>query len=142
MQRFKTTIRKARFVEQGFSAQQMQSIGQQFIDTAERPRIRAGLTVYDQPAPPLSIGYAKRKTRRGLQPIRDWSLTGRTLRSMKVLTAGPNQARIGFTDAEANKRAAINNRRARQFGVSPADHTKLIQITLNTGKPVIAKQVA
>lgn len=129
-------------MEQGFSAQQMQSIGQQLVDGAIRPRIKSGLTADDQPAPPLAVGYAKRKQRRGLNPIRDWTLTGRTLRSMKVLSAGPNQARIGFTDPTANMRAAINNKRARQFGMSPNDHEKLIQITLNTGKPVVAQQVA
>ena len=98
--------------------------------------------MYDQPAPPLSLGYGRRKQRLGLQNKRDWTLTGRTLRSMKVLSAGPNQARIGFTDATANFRASINNRRARQFGVSPSDKAKLIQITLATGRPVVAKQVA
>jgi len=136
---FETKIRKARFVVAGYSAEQMVQMGNGLIEEAIRPRIRSGHTVQDAPAPALSAKYAKRKIRAGKQPIRDWTLTGRTLRSMKVLTAGPNRAVIGLTDAETNRRAFFNNRRSQQFGVSPNDRGKLPRIVARLDSPIKAQ---
>lgn len=85
------------------------------------PRLEAAKTISDSAAPPLKPKYLKAKLRRGKKGVRDWDLSGRLRRSMKVLVAKANSATIGFTDAETNKRAYINNRLVRQFGVSPSD---------------------
>lgn len=98
------------------------------LNTSIRDRITAGFTVDDSAAPPLKPGYAKFKARRGGSNIRDWRLTGRTMRSMRVLKANERRAEIGFTDSETNKRAAINNRRSRQFGVSPKDREMIARV--------------
>lgn len=139
--KFQPKIRKARFVVGPFTPQVMLAIGGAVNADIGR-RLDAGLDVDDRMAPPLKAtvasannskgvqivqrvfqdrGYKGRKLRKGLSPIRDWKFTGRTRRSMRVLSAGANTAVLGFSDAEAAKRAAINNRRWRQYGMSPAN---------------------
>ncbi len=122
---FETKIRRVRFATPGYTGAQMAGVGAGLVSRGIVPRIQAGRTVADSDAPPLAAGYAKVKARRAPPAVRNWTFSGRTLRSMKVLSAAPNRAVIGFTDAETNKRAAINNRRARQFGVSTADQRVL-----------------
>jgi hypothetical protein len=129
--RFQTVKRRARFSVAGYSANQMELIGQSVRDDIEQ-RILSARDVNDSPTPPLKNGargngYASQKARKAPPAIRNWKFTGRTLRSMKVLSAAPNQAKIGFTDAVANKRAFYNNRRWRQFGVSPGNRKALVQ---------------
>jgi len=70
-------------------------------------------------------GYADYKRARGLQPIRDWFWTGRTMRSLKVKSASENRAVIGFVDPNADRIAHVNNLREKQFGVSPTDRQAL-----------------
>ena len=92
-------------------------------------RIRLSVDVYDRPAPPLKVpakypngGYPRYKVSKyGGRPIRDWWRTGQTLRAMKVIQAATNRVVIGFTTPAANLRAFLNNRRWRQFGLSPRD---------------------
>lgn len=122
---FKTTIRKARFEYIGFSGEQMAQAANGLITRGIIPRIQSAKTVDDSPAPPLTPRYAKQKAKKAPPAVRNWTYTGRTLRSMKVLSAAPNRAEIRFSDAETNKRAAINNVRSRQFGVSGSDRVVL-----------------
>lgn len=122
---FETKFRKVRFVGNGYTPAQMTQVGNGLIVRGIVPRIQAGRTVDDSQAPPLRPAYAKAKARLHPPAVRNWTFTGRTLRSLKVLTAAENRAEIRFTDAETNKRAFINNRRSRQFGVSNADRTIL-----------------
>ncbi len=136
---FQIKITRARFHVSGYSPQQMVAIGQALISRGIVPRVRAGGTVADSPAPALRPGYARFKERRGVPAIRNWTLTGRTLRSLKVLRASANRAVIGFTDALTNLRAVLNNRRARQFGVSPADRNVVAQEIQAQDSPVSAK---
>jgi len=86
-----------------------------------RDRIRRGHDVNDQPAPPLSQKYARRKIRLGRQPIRDWTLTGTTMRALGPVTMSDGRFAVGFNDARAAKIAALNNSRSQQFGMSPAN---------------------
>lgn len=137
MARFQTKIRKARFEYTGYSPEQMVTAATALRDSIER-RILMGLDLGDAPAPPLKPSYLKYKQRRG-NPIRDWKLTGRTLRSMKVLSAQVNKAIIGFTDDVANRRAYFNNLRWRQFGVSPKDQSALKRILAALGSPIKSK---
>jgi hypothetical protein len=118
---FQTKIQRARFVTTGWTGTEMAKAADGLVRRGILPRLAAARTTADAPAPPLSETYAKRKIRKGAKPIRNWDFTGRLKRSMKVLSAGTNRAVIGFTDAETNARAYINNARVRQFGVSPAD---------------------
>lgn len=111
-------------------------------------RIKLARDVWDNPAPPLKQltkgvndnfgvqirtrpvkfqGYIGRKIARGRNPIRDWTYSRLTLDSMHVLQVGPRYAVIGFSHPLANLRAAINNRRWRQFGVSPSDRAVLLR---------------
>src|SRR5579872_4127253 len=96
---FQTKITRARFVLGPFTAEDMQTIGSVLTDTISA-RIRKGINVNDSPARPLKPGrnghrgYPDYKAARGLQPIRDWFWTGRTMRSLKVKSASENRAVI------------------------------------------------
>lgn len=128
-------ITKQRFFVPGYSPQKMVAIGQQLTNSV-RDRISEGMTVYDAPAPPLAPKYAKAKGRKAPPAIRNWKLTGRTMRSLAVLSAAHNKAVIGFTDPVSNMRAAINNARTRQFGVSPKNNRDLGAALAGAGSPV------
>jgi len=131
---FQTRISRARLVFSPFSAEQMAQIAE-IVAQSIRDRIHRGETVEDSAAKPLKPGrevnghrlrgYPDYKIGRGLQPIRDWTWTGRTMRALKVLTANENVAKIGFADPVADYRAHINNRREKAFGVSPNDRKAL-----------------
>jgi len=122
---FGGAFQSVRFVFVGYDQTQMRAIGDGFLKNSILPRIRNGLNVYDQPARALSPGYLKQKLKAGGKPIRDWNLTGRLMRSTRVTTARDNYAVLGATDAAINDRLFYNNRRERQFGVSPNDRPGL-----------------
>jgi len=148
MPRFQTVIRRARFVYSPFTAQEMQGFGQLLADTI-RARIQAGQNIYDQAAAPLKPGkpgrrgYPDYKSARGLQPIRDWTWSGFTLRCLKVLTANENQAVIGFLNETmpgrsltANQIAWLQNRREAQWGVSPRDRATVMN-AMQSYRPLV-----
>ena len=97
MARFQTVIKRARFAYSGYTATEMQGFAQVLADSI-RARIQSGQNIYDQAAAPLKPGQSGRrgypdyKSARGLQPIRDWTWSGHTLRCLKVLTANENRA--------------------------------------------------
>jgi len=127
MARFKTKITRARFRATAWPAERMQKIAQDLTDSIHERILRAENTE-DFPAGPLTEKYGEAKKKYYKRnPIRDWFRTGRTMRSMKVLSAAPNKATIGFTDSTSNERAVRNNRRERQFGVSPRDMEVLMR---------------
>jgi sulfur relay (sulfurtransferase) DsrC/TusE family protein len=118
-------VKRARFVVGLPSAEQMIGLATEVKDDVKARILRAE-DVDDRPAPKLKertdgkLGYPHYKVvKYGGKPIRDWWRTGRTLRSMQVLRAGPGKAVIGFVDPTTNNRAFFNNRLWRQFGVSP-----------------------
>src|ERR1017187_10260651 len=109
----------------------MQGFAQVLADSI-RARIQNGQNIYDQAAAPLKPGQSGRrgypdyKSARGLQPIRDWTWSGHTLRCLKVLTANENRGAIGFLGEVLPDRwltaaqiGAFNDRREAQWGVSP-----------------------
>ncbi len=136
---FQTKITRARFVVGLFSSEQMQTIGQAVTDSVAA-RIRRGMNVEDAPAKPLKPGrdgkrgYPDRKVAHGLQALRDWMWRGKTMRSLKVQSANENRAVVAFVDPEADRIAHFNNKRERQFGMSPADRTVLKQAVNSTAK--------
>ena len=109
-----------------FTSEDMETIGNALVDKISA-RIGKGLNVNDAAAKPLKPGrngrrgYPDYKSARGLQPIRDWVWTGRTMRSLKVKSASENRAVIGFVDPRADRVAHANNLREKQFGISPTD---------------------
>jgi uncharacterized membrane protein len=135
MARFEPVRKRARFNRSGFTDQQMLGVANRVTDSIKQ-RIHSGLDANDAPAPPLTEKYARKKQLFGGSGVRDW-VSGRarmartkkgsfpmgiTLNSLRVLSYSANHAIIGFTNALANMRAAINNRRHRQFAVSPKDN--------------------
>jgi hypothetical protein len=144
--RFQTKVRHARFHVSGFSPEQMISIGEELISSI-KDRTALALDVYDQPAAPLGSkgktgGYAGYKSRVAPPAIRNLRLSGRTMRSLKVLSASENRAVIGFTDPITARRIAINSRKSRQFGVSPRDKLNLIRAVKDAGSPISVKSAA
>jgi hypothetical protein len=128
---FKVKIQKARFVVGPFSSEHMETIGIALANSI-RSRIRAGVNAEDNPAKPLKSkgprgGYAGWKARLGLNPLRDWTVRGRTLRSLQVKTVSENRGVIGFTDDQSDRIAHINNLREKAFGVSPNDHQVFLE---------------
>jgi hypothetical protein len=136
---FAPKITRARFVLGPFSSEQMTTIGLFMADRIRR-RIQSGVNISDNASKALTQGYMRAKQRRGLQPVRDWTWRGRTLRSLNVLRANENGVTIGFTDPQADKIAAVNNRREKAFGVSPEDRKALREIVLATlrAKPIVS----
>jgi hypothetical protein len=129
----------------------MQGFAQVLADSI-RARIQSGQNIYDQPAAPLKPGkpgrrgYPDYKAARGLQPIRDWTWSGHTLRCLKVLRANENRAEIGFLDEAAPWRkqtasqiAFWNNQRERQWGVSPRDRQAVLVAMLGQRPIVLVK---
>lgn len=125
MPRFETAVKKKRFHVGGFSPAAMQEVSDGLLLDGIKPRLAKALDAYDSPAPPLKPSTAKGKARRGRPALRDWWKTGRTIRSMKTLEVAANRAVLGFTDSVTSLRAFFNNRRWRQFGVSPNDQVVL-----------------
>jgi hypothetical protein len=132
---FTAKITRARFVLGPFTSEDMLAIGNVLRDSIAA-RIGNGLNVNDAPAKALKPGrngrrgYPDYKKARGLQPIRDWFWTGRTMRSLKVKSASENRAVIGFVDPNADRIAHVNNLREKQFGVSPNDRQALSRAVL------------
>ena len=130
---FQAKITRARWVLGPFTSEDMLAIGNVVAESI-KGRIQGGLNINDQPAKPLKPGrngrrgYPEDKVRRGLMPYRDWTWTGRTLRSLKVTQASENRCVIGFTSPNADAIAHLNNRRERAFGVSPMDRKAMVSI--------------
>jgi hypothetical protein len=133
---FKTVLRRARFEVTGYTPEQMARVGESLLRDSIIRRIRLGMDANDQPAPALKPRYRDRKLKKGLDAIRNWVYSGKTLRSLRVLTAATNQAKLGFTDAQANLRAMFNNRKRRQFAVSPTDRAKFIDLLGSEDGPI------
>jgi hypothetical protein len=108
----------------------MRGIGEKLVDSV-KARILSGQTTSDTPAPPLREKYARYKQRKGGKPIRDWSRSGTTLRAMAVTSASNNRTVVSFNNPVAAKRAAIQNARARQFGVSSSDSANIAPLFKN-----------
>lgn len=131
-------ITKARFTLSPFSAEQMLEIGNALAKSI-RTRIASGLNANDQPAKALRPGKQKRgkptifdnypdyKSQHGIAPIRNWTLSGRTLRALQVLSVNQNKGTIGFTDAKAARNAYYNNKIEKTFAISDRDRLALSQ---------------
>ena len=132
---FQAKITRARWVLGPFTSEDMLEIGNVVVDSI-KARLHNGLNVRDEESKPLKPGrngkrgYPEYKVAHGLQPIRDWVLTGRTMRSLKVKSASENRCVIGFINSNADAIAHINNLREKAFGVSPKNRQALRAIIL------------
>jgi hypothetical protein len=124
---FVTKIRHSTLTWSPFTAEQMRGFGEVFVESAIL-RIRSATTATDSPAPPLALKYARRKSTRGLQPIRDWMFRGATLRALQVKAASEDRATCGFTTQQAVQIVSAQQRRAVQWGVSPKDLEKVYAV--------------
>lgn len=150
--RYQTKIIKARFVHSPFTASQMAAFGQSLLDDIW-DRISQAQNVYDAPALPLRPGYARFKKRRYGTDLRNLQATGQTRRATKVLTASQNEAVLGPLPGVhgVGKRKGIlltygqilmvNNRRERQWGVSPKNRDKIVS-EIMAGRPMRAQQIS
>lgn len=143
-------ISKSRLTLSPFSVEQMIALGQ-LATTTFRKRIQSGINADDNPTKPLKPGrrgkkgYPEYKTGRGLQPIRDWTWTGHTMRAMGPVSASENSVQIGFTDPRSDRVAHANNQIEKAFGVSPNDReviNKGLADLFNQSKVVQFKRVA
>lgn len=136
---FQAKITRARWVLGPFTSEDMLSIGTAVRDSIAQ-RIGKGLNANDQPAKPLKPGrnghrgYPDYKIAHGLQPLRDWLWTGRTMRSLKVKSANENRAVIGFVDPKADLVSHVNNLREKAFGISPNDKNAITSEVLSVLK--------
>jgi hypothetical protein len=123
----------ARFVYRPLSEGQMATIGNLVIADVQA-RIHTARNVADAPAKPLKPGrngrrgYPDYKAARGLQPLRDLVWRGLTMRSIRVVSAKPNEVRIGFDNPQASRIAAINQSREPMFWFSPQNIERIREL--------------
>ncbi len=103
-----------------FTGEQMNALGLSTIEAMKR-RWAQGLDVQDQPAAPLSTGYARRKQRRGARAMPDLLLSGQMQAALGVQVAEPGRCKIGFSDQQSILKAYANHQLRRQIGISDGD---------------------
>jgi hypothetical protein len=103
-----------------------------------RERISNAIDVNDEPARPLAKKYGRLKSRRGLNPMRDWTLTGRTMAALQPMFRD-GQIIVGFNDPRAAQIAAINNFQDRMFGVSRGDRARVVERLMARRREIVAK---
>lgn len=141
---FATKISHVRVVVGPFSSDTMATLAGILRDSM-RGRIAQGLNANDQPAKELAPGYLKRKVAKGKKPIRDWTMSGNTMKAMAVISANENRAVIAFNNPIAGRIAHFNNLREKAFGVSPHDRETLhaaVHAAFQELKIVSVKRVA
>jgi hypothetical protein len=128
---FEARIQWVKVTVSPFAPDEMMDIAQVTLDHI-RTRIQSVKDWEDNPAKPLKDNYAKQKVKgrrvartggqifRGL-PVRDWTLRGRTLQSLKVKYASQDRATIGPTSEEANMIIAVRNKLDHMWGLAPSD---------------------
>ena len=117
-------ITRARIVLSPFTSEQMLTIGTALADSV-RKRIKSGVNAAGNQSKALNPRYAKTKQRKGLQPLRDWFYTGRTLASLAVLSTNENAGKVGFTNTKADRIAHTLNATDKAFGISDSDRAAL-----------------
>ena len=148
----KVTIQKARFRMVGLVPSAMKEVAEG-LQLSIVKRITSGMNTSDAPARALSNrkskgrwSYAYAKAQRHPPAVRNLRYTGFTMSQAKVISAGPNTATIGFSDAirpggklNASQIIAINNFRESQYGASPQDRALLGRLVARYPKVVIEK---
>lgn len=142
MRKFQPVMKRARVGTPGFSADTMLRFAGE-LNSSIAQRMDRAQDIYDNAALALTPDYAKSKMKKVGSAIRDLRLTGRTRRGMRPLSAAQNVAIIGFSDPVAMNRIQINNRRVRQYGVSPVNRQHLYNVVHQSlQRPVIVETKA
>jgi hypothetical protein len=129
--------RRARFGSQPIDSGGMEKVGQTLLNNVDQ-RIGLGLTTRDVPANRLSPAYARKKSRLGKRPIRDWNMTGFLRNSLQVLQSIANRVVVGTNNVFATQRLNVLNRQDQMFGVSPTDRLAMLEAVrrvLRVGRP-------
>ena len=132
---FQARITHATLTFSPFTSETMMTIGQTVLDHI-KARIQSVQDVTDSQAKPLKETYAEEKRRgryvalggpkkySGL-PVRDWTLRGRTMQSLKVKAASEERVTIGPTSQETTMIVLARNRKDKMWGISPSDQDAL-----------------
>jgi len=130
---FKVTItRSVRIQAPLFTRPQRVAVGE-FAMNVVRDRIKTATDANDEPAKPLGLAqprhggasYAIQKQKRtGRRPVRDWTLSGAMLASLRVTVATAKRIVISPTADQKNK-LAINQVGCEMFAISPKDEAKV-----------------
>lgn len=148
-------INPRRFVVSEWDPQRMIRIGT-FLKGTIFARIDRVETVNDTPAPPLKKAYRKDGQEHGsrsyplrkvkvwkAKPVRDLLRTGDMRRAIHVQRAGYNYVEVGFGgNTWMERRMSYNQRRSRQWGVSPRDMKLLSAYIFNVSKPTRVEKIA
>ena len=121
---FITKIVHAKLTLSPFSAEQMADIGNVVLNDIQ-DRIKQAKDVTDSPAKPLVERYARRKILRGRAPVRDLTWRGVTMASLKVKRASEDMVTLGPVNPQADQIITANNRRSKQWGMSPKNFATL-----------------
>ena len=127
--RVRNRFEDSRFEPVRFGAEEMAQVANE-ASRVMHERIGRGETVEGRPATPLSPGYARYKSRRGLPAIRDWTLTGETLAQLRVVEVSPGSATVAF-DGASNKLLRLarwNAERDQMIGLSEADQQQVLNV--------------
>jgi hypothetical protein len=128
---FTPKVTHAKLTFSPFTSENMLNIGQATLDHM-RQRIRSSMDVNDSRERPLNARYAQQKAKGRFvklgggrtysgAPVRDWTLRGRTLQSLKAKSASENKVTIGPILQEAYMILIVRNRRDNMWGMSPSD---------------------
>lgn len=135
--KFQPVMKRARVGTPGFSADSMLRFAGE-LNSSITQRLDRAQDIHDGSALALTERYAKYKLKKLGSAIRDLRMTGRTRRGMRPLSASQNKAVIGFSDPVAMNRVQVNNRRVRQYGVSPVNREHLYNVVHQSlERPVI-----
>jgi hypothetical protein len=121
---FTVRITHKRLTLSPFTSEQMTMIGESLLSSV-KTRLSLGLNTQDTAAPPLSTKYANRKMRMNRTPIRNLSWSGALMKSLRVKSASETGVTIGPINPLASLKLTVNNRRAKQWGISPKDQEKI-----------------
>jgi hypothetical protein len=127
IQFFKAKITRARHTLSNLSSADMLEISNEFV-LKMKQRILAAQTIDDTDAKPLTEKYKKNKIRKTPFPYRNLYYSGDMLRAMRTLRVDQNKAEIFFSYGPMAQRMAYNQRKSRQWGVSPSDAKRLSQL--------------
>lgn len=108
-----------------FSSDQMTEIGEYDVGIM-KDRIGELRDVYDEPTPPLTQKYARRKVAKGLPPERDLTYSGIMLRALQVLEADETHVTVGLRGSIPFRKALFNQNIDPWFGMSDRDEVRLL----------------
>jgi hypothetical protein len=119
-------LKRARFNTTPITQAGMQEIADTYL-ASQDARLSQAFNVRDEPAKPLQRWYAAWKTKKGLQPLRDWFINGFLRSHIRVTGLTRNRAIIATDHPEATRLLRENQAMDVQFGVSPGDKAAIIE---------------